>query len=269
MTSPSVDIAGTGGDGTGAMNISTLAGIVAAGAGCTVVKHGGRAASSITAGSADLIEALGIDLDPHTNGLGVHSGRGQFTYLFAPLFNPGLRHAIDARWGLGIPTVFNLAAPLINPARPDQQVVGVADAGHLELIAQTLQRLGRSGLVIRGHDGLDKLTTTATSDVYIVRQQSLLHLNLDPTSLGLKRASLQDLQGGPASENAERAQALLHGEKSPLRDVVVLNAAAVITAGELSVGTAIEQLRAAIQLAEQSVDSGAAWGCLHPARSRR
>ena len=164
-TRPCHDIAGTGGDGTGAMNISTLAAIVAAGAGCTVVKHGGRAASSDTAGSADLIEALGVTLQISADTMREGRGGERFRYLFAPAFNPGLRHAVDARRGLGIPTIFNLAAPLINPARPDHPVVGVADPARVGTLAQALQGLGREGLVVHGRDGLDKLTTTDVSDV--------------------------------------------------------------------------------------------------------
>lgn len=257
---PCHDIAGTGGDGTGAMNISTLAAIVAAGAGYTVVKHGGRAASSATAGSADLIEALGVRLETSVE---LACGDAQkFSYLFAPAFNPGLRYAVDARRGLGIPTIFNLAAPLINPARPDHPVIGVADAARVQTLAETLQRLGRSGLVVHGHDGLDKLTTTDACDVWIVRRESLQHLVLDPTSLGLPRASLPDLRGGTAQENAEQARAVLGGRPGPLRDVVVLNAAAVIVAATLTASDADSQFRTAIGLAEEAIDDGAAAAAL-------
>lgn len=189
VSRPSHDIAGTGGDGTGAMNISTLAAIVAAGAGCTVVKHGGRAASSVTAGSADLIEALGLDLATSAGQVWAGSGVGSFRYLFAPAFNPGLRHAVDARRGLGIPTVFNLAAPLINPARPDHPVIGVADPGRAQTLAEVLKRLRRRGLVVHGRDGLDKLTTTDVSDLWIVRGGILEHLVLDPARFGVPRES--------------------------------------------------------------------------------
>ncbi|HEY9293774.1 MAG TPA: anthranilate phosphoribosyltransferase [Microlunatus sp.] len=253
---PCHDIAGTGGDGTGAMNISTLAAIVAAGAGCTVVKHGGRAASSDTAGSADLIEALGIPLETSTGSPTCDGSSRRFRYLFAPRFNPGLRHAVDARRGLGVPTIFNLAAPLINPARPDHPVVGVADPRRVRVLAETLQRLGRCGLVVHGHDGLDKLTTAAASDVWIVRGASLKHLERDPAVLGLRPARLADLRGGPAAENAERARAVLAGQRGPLRDVVVLNAAAVIVAGTLTVGEAESQFRTAMRQAAEAIDGG-------------
>lgn len=264
---PCHDIAGTGGDGTGAMNLSTLAAIVAAGAGCTVVKHGGRAASSRTAGSADLIEALGIPLatsaEPRRG-----RGSGRFCYLFAPHFNPGLRHAVDARRGLGIPTIFNLAAPLINPARPEHPVIGVADPARVRTLAETLQRLGRRGLVVRGRDGLDKLTTTDVSELWIVREDSVQRLVLDPAALGFQRARPADLRGSTAAANAERARAVLGGQRGPLRDAVVLNAAAVIVAGDLAATDLDSQLEAGIRRAEEAIDDGRAAAVLEDTRVR-
>lgn len=259
---PCHDIAGTGGDGTGAMNISTLAAIVAAGAGCTVVKHGGRAASSGTAGSADLMEALGVPLETPTGLMGSGSATRRFSYLFAPTFNPGLRHAVDARRGLGVPTVFNLAAPLINPCRPDHPVIGVADQSRVRTLAETLQRLGRTGLVVHGHDGLDKLTTTDVTEVWIVGESSIQQIELDPAAFGIPRASLADLRGGGAAENAERGRAVLRGQRGPLRDAVVLNAAAVIVAGTLTIADAETQFRTAIRQAAEAIDSGSAAGVL-------
>lgn len=263
---PCHDIAGTGGDGTGAMNLSTLAAIVAAGAGRTVVKHGGRAASSRTAGSADLIEALGI---PLTTSAGPGRDTGRFRYLFAPAFNPGLRHAVDARRGLGIPTIFNLAAPLINPARPEHPVIGVADPHRVRTLAETLQRLGRRGLVVRGRDGLDKLTTADVSEVWIVREDTLQHLVLDPTVLGLPRARPAELRGSTAAENAERARAVLGGQRGPLRDAVVLNAAAVLVAGDLTAVDALSQFGAAISRVEAVIDDGRAAAVLDDTRHDR
>lgn len=257
-TRPCYDTAGTGGDGTGAMNISTLAAIVAAGAGCTVVKHGGRAASSDTAGSADLIEALGVTLQISADTMREGTGGERFRYLFAPAFNPGLRHAVDARRGLGIPTIFNLAAPLINPARPDHPVVGVADPARVGILAEALQGLGRDGLVVHGRDGLDKLTTTDVSDVWIVRGDLMQHVVLDPVALGLPRVGIAALRGGIAVENAGRARDLLSGQSGPLRDVVVLNAAAVMVAGTLTAGDFEDQFRTAMTQAEQAIDNGSA-----------
>ncbi|NYE75547.1 anthranilate phosphoribosyltransferase [Microlunatus parietis] len=265
---PCHDIAGTGGDGTGAMNLSTLAAIVAAGAGCTVVKHGGRAASSQTAGSADLIEALGLPLANSAEPCR-GAGAGRFRYLFAPEVNPGLRHAVDARRGLGIPTIFNLAAPLINPARPEHPVIGVADAGRVRMLAETLQRLGRRGLVVHGHDGLDKLTTTDVSEVWIVREDSLQQLVFDPTALGLPRAGPTDLRGATAAENAERARAVLSGRRGPLRDAVVLNAAAVIVAGDVTRTDFETRLEGGIRQAEEAIDRGSAAAVLDDTREDR
>ena len=161
------DIAGTGGDGTGAVNISTMAAIVAAATGVTMVKHGGRASSSTTAGAADLVEELGVTLTPEDPArVAAEAG---ITFLFAPRHNPGLRHAAAVRCDLGVPTVFNILGPLINPALPRFQVVGVADARMAPVIAGALAAGGRSALVVRGDDGLDKLTTTTTSKVWTVR----------------------------------------------------------------------------------------------------
>jgi len=271
---PCVDIAGTGGDGTGAMNVSTLAAVVAAGAflmdgtGTRVVKHGGRAASSTTAGSADLVEALGIDLDLMPQQAADRASQYGFSYLFAPTFNPGLRHAVDARRGLGVPTVFNLAAPLVNPARPDHQVVGVADGSRAATVAAVLQGLRRTGLVVRGDDGLDKLTTTTTSQVHIVRPDRITSVTIDPVSLGFPHAELSEFRGATAADNAVRARAMLSGERSPLRDIVVLNAAAVLVADTLTADRAEQQFRAAIVRAEQAIDSGRAAGCLASAQTR-
>lgn len=157
---PFVDIVGTGGDGTGAVNISTMAAIVAASTGLTVVKHGGRAASSQTGGSADLVEYLGVPLDLSPADAVRVAEKAGITYLFAPRFNPGLRHVAAVRRELGVPTAFNVLGPLINPADPQHQLVGVADARMQPVIAAVLASRGSAALVVRGDDGLDKLTTT-------------------------------------------------------------------------------------------------------------
>lgn len=256
-----VDIAGTGGDGTRAINVSTLAGIVAAGAGVRVVKHGGRAASSTTAGSADLVEALGIPLSRSAEEASFLAHRHMFSYLFAPGFNSGMHHAVDARRALGVPSVFNLVAPLINPAMPEHQVVGVADGSKAPLIADVLRRLGRTGLVVHGRDGLDKLTTTTTSDVWIVDRHGCTQIELDPHSLGIPPAYIEDLRGGDAAQNARLAWALLDGAEGPLRDVVTLNAAAVIACSDLSESLP-DRLLGALAQAERSIDSGAALATL-------
>ncbi|WP_152362304.1 anthranilate phosphoribosyltransferase [Microlunatus speluncae] len=253
-----VDIAGTGGDGTGAVNISTMAAIVAAAAGATVVKHGGRSASSRTAGAADLAEALGIGLDLTPSAAARVAAEVGLVFLFAPRYNPGLRHAVDARRDLGVPTVFNLLAPLINPARPTGQVIGVADARMVPVIAETLAELGRSGLVVRGRDGLDKLTTVTCSDVWVVRPGSVSTTNLDPRELGLPVAEPADLAGGRVAHNARIARSLLTGDRGPVRDVVLLNAAAVLIAADPQPSSLAEQLAGAVSRCAEAIDSGAA-----------
>jgi anthranilate phosphoribosyltransferase len=255
---PTVDIAGTGGDGTGAVNVSTMAAIVAAAAGCTVVKHGGRSASSRTGGAADLVEHLGIPLDLTPDQAKQAAASAGIVFLFGPRFNPGLRHAIDARRELGILTVFNLLGPLINPADPPYRVVGVADARMAPTVAQVVAARGRAGLVVRGRDGLDKLTTVTTSDVWIVRDGEISTTALDPRELGLHRADPSDLRGGTAADNAGTFRALLEGKTGPVRDVVLLNAAAVMTATALTREPLVEQLGRAMSACAAAIDNGSA-----------
>ncbi len=257
-----VDIAGTGGDGTGAVNISTMAAIVAAATGVTVIKHGGRSASSTTGGAADLTEALGVNLDLTPSEVARIAAEVGLVFLFAPRFNPGLRHAVDARRELGVPTVFNLLAPLINPARPRHQVIGVADAGKAPVIADVLAARGRSGLVVRGRDGLDKLTTVTCSDVWVVSGGSVTATTMDPVDLGLARADPADLRGGSPTHNAGIARAVLDGAPGPIRDVVLLNAAAVLVAVAPNRGPLLDLLRDAMITCASAIDSGAARRCL-------
>ncbi|GAA2692066.1 anthranilate phosphoribosyltransferase [Actinoplanes palleronii] len=227
---PVVDIAGTGGDGTGAVNISTMAAVVAAATGVTVVKHGGRAASSATAGAADLVEQLGVRLDLSPAQAARVAAEAGITFLFAPRYHPGLRHVAAVRRSLGVPTVFNVLGPLINPAAPGHQVVGVADARLAPLVADMFAGRGVQALVVRGDDGLDKLTTTTTSRVWTVRDGTVRATVLDPARLGLARAVPAQLRGGDAVHNARIARAVFGGEPGPIRDVVLLNAAAMLVA---------------------------------------
>ncbi|MFC8797979.1 anthranilate phosphoribosyltransferase [Promicromonospora sp. NPDC057138] len=259
---PTVDIAGTGGDGTGAVNVSTMAAIVAAAAGSTVVKHGGRSASSRTGGAADLVEHLGIPLDLTPDQARQAAANAGIVFLFGPRFNPGLRHAIDARRELGILTVFNTLGPLINPADPQYRVVGVADARMAPTVAEVLAARGRTGLVVRGRDGLDKFTTVTTSDVWIVRDGAISTTVLDPGELGLYRADPADLRGGTAADNAGTFRALLEGRTGPIRDVVLLNAAAVMTATALTREPLVEQLGRAMSKCAAAVDDGSASAAL-------
>lgn len=255
-----VDIAGTGGDRTGAVNVSTMAAIVAAAAapeGVTVVKHGGRASSSQT-GSADMLEQLGISLDRASDQVARTAVELGITFLFAPRFNPGLRHVSAVRRELGTPTVFNLLGPLINPARPTHQVIGVADRRMAPLIADVLASRGRSALLVRGSDGLDKLTTTAASEVWVVHQGTTTRTVVDPLDLGIPRTTPADLQGGTALDNARITRELLAGQRGPIRDVVLLNAAAVLVALAPTIDSLAEQLQHAMTHCAEAIDSGAA-----------
>ncbi|MEV4266330.1 anthranilate phosphoribosyltransferase [Kribbella sp. NPDC049584] len=255
---PFVDIVGTGGDRTGAANISTMAAVVAAAAGVTVVKHGGRAASSSAGGSGDLVEHLGVPLDLSASEAAAIAADVGLTYLFAPHFNPALRQVAIVRRELAVPTAFNVLAPLLNPADPAHQLVGVANAQMLPVLAGALAKQGKSALVVRGEDGLDKLTTTGYSRLWIVHGGSATETVFDPRSLGLRPSTLSELQGGDPAFNANALHALVQGAPGPLRDVVLLNAAAAVAA--LSLGTAplVELLGAALERCRRAVDTGEA-----------
>jgi anthranilate phosphoribosyltransferase len=256
---PIVDLVGTGADGARTVNISTMGAIVAAAAGARMVKHGNRAASS-SCGSADLLEALGvvISLRPAaTERLVAEVG---MAFLFAPLYHPALRHAATARSELGVPTVFNFLGPVANPARPDAQAIGVADGRVGPVIAGVLAGRGCSALVFHGDDGLDELTTTAPSTVWVVHGGTVAQTKLDPAALGIARCVPEDLRGGDPAHNAGVARAVLAGEPGPVRETVLLNAAAALAAAAGVPGP--DQLVAALAdgyaRARAAVDSGAA-----------
>lgn len=234
---PVVDIVGTGGDGFGTVNISTAAAIVAAAAGCTVVKHGNRAASS-RCGSADVLTALGVDVDPGPDEVAALAREIGVAFAFAQRFHPAMRHAAAVRRSLGIRTVFNLLGPLTNPARPTAMAVGVADAGWAPgLVAGVLATRPGAAIVFRGRDGLDELTTTTVNDVWVVAGGHVATTTLDTRDLGLAPASVADLAGGDAAENAAILRAVLSGEPGPVADVVAANAAAAIAVADLSAAT--------------------------------
>ena len=258
-----VDLVGTGGDGAHTVNISTMGAIAAAGAGARVVKHGNRAASS-ACGAADVLEALGvvIDLPPEaTARLAEETG---IAFLFAPLYHPSFRHASVARSELGVPTVFNSLGPVSNPARPGAQAVGVSDPRMGGVIAGVLAGRDCSALVFHGDDGLDELTTTATSTVWVVHGGAVDQAVFDPAVLGLGRASPGDLRGGDREHNAAVARAFLAGETGPVRDTVLLNAAAALAAaaGVPGAGALDKALAEGYARAAAAVDSGAALGLL-------
>lgn len=252
-----VDTCGTGGDRAHTVNISTMAALVVAGAGATVVKHGNRAASS-ACGSADLLEALGVVVDLPPDGVAACVARAGIGFCFAPVFHPALRHAAVARRELGVPTFFNFLGPLTNPAQPGAQAVGVADASMAPVIAGVLAERGTAALVFRGDDGLDELTTTATSTVWAIDAGSVTRQTLEPTELGLPRAGLADLRGADAEYNAAVARRLLDGERGPVRDAVLLNAAAGLAALDGGRGALVDRLRPALVRAGEALDGGGA-----------
>ncbi len=229
--SAAVDVVGTGGDRANTVNISTMASLVVAGTGRTVVKHGNRAASS-ACGAADVLEALGVDLELPPARVAEVAGEVGITFAFARVFHPAMRHAAAARSGLGVPTAFNVLGPLTNPARPGAAAVGVADARLAPLVAGVLASRGTSALVFRGDDGLDELTTSGPSRAWRVRGGTVSETGVDPARLGLAPASLEDLRGGDAAVNAAAVRSVLSGARGPVRDAVLLNAAAALVAAE-------------------------------------
>ncbi|MFE0645013.1 anthranilate phosphoribosyltransferase [Streptomyces sp. NPDC058877] len=254
---PAVDIVGTGGDGAKTVNISTMASIVVAGTGTKVVKHGNRAASSAS-GSSDVLEKLGINLHLTPQRVAEVAEEAGITICFAVKFHPSLRHVAAARGQLGIRTTFNVLGPLTNPAKVRAQAVGVADPRMAPVVAGVFAERGNSALVFRGDDGLDELTTTATSRVWVVRDGGVTEERFDPRDVGIELVPLEALRGADASYNADVARRLLAGETGPVRDAVLLNAAAALTALEPGSGTLTEQLAAGIARAAESIDSGAA-----------
>ncbi|WP_158894934.1 anthranilate phosphoribosyltransferase [Amycolatopsis anabasis] len=252
-----VDIVGTGGDRSGSVNISTMASLVTAAAGAVVVKHGNRAASS-KSGAADVLEALGIAIDLQPDGVERCVAELGIGFCFAPIFHPSFRHAGSPRRELGVPTTFNLLGPLTNPAQPSAGLVGCAYPDKTEVLARVFAGRGSSLLLVRGDDGLDEITTTTTSTVWIVSGGEVRKVTVDPSDLDIPRATAGDLRGGDAATNAEAVRDLVAGKTGPVRDAVLLNAAAALAAhGGLS-GALLEDLAAGLEKAAHAVDSGAA-----------
>jgi anthranilate phosphoribosyltransferase len=248
-----VDTCGTGGDRSGTVNISTLAALVVAGAGVRVAKHGNRAASS-RCGSADLLEALGVVIDLGPTGVAHCIDVAGIGFCFAPKFHPALRFAGPARRELGTPTTFNFLGPLANPAGVTRRVVGVSDPSMAERMAHTLGELGvERAMVFCGGDGLDELTTTTTSSVWELADGTVTASTLDPGDYGIARAVPEELVGGDAAANVAIAERMLTGEPGPVRDVVVLNAAAALV-----VAGAADDLAAAVEQASACVETGKA-----------
>jgi len=251
-----VDTCGTGGDRSGTINVSTLSALVAAGAGAVVCKHGGRAASSL-AGSADVLEALGVAIDLGPEGVRRCIDEAGIGFCFAPRFHPAMRFAAPVRRELGVVTLFNFIGPLVNPAGATRQLVGVSDPVMAIKMLHVLETFGSvHAMVVFGHDGLDELTTTGPSTlIESVRERDGTYrrrrLEIDPASFGLRHAVLRDLKGGDAAHNARLGLRLLEGERGPMRDLVCLNAAAALVVAGLA-----DDLGDGLEIATAALDGG-------------
>jgi anthranilate phosphoribosyltransferase len=259
-----LDIVGTGGDPYGAvLNISSIASVIVAATGVPVVKHGNRGASSAS-GASDVLSSLGLNLTIPPERVAAVLHETGITFAFAAMFHPGFRYAGPTRSELGISTLFNVLGPLCNPARPEASAVGVASLERVPLVVGVFQTRGATALVYRGDDGIDKLTTTGHSHIWEISRGSVTEHDLDPTDLGIPRADIQSLLGADAAHNASVARTVLAGDHGPVRDIVLLNAAAGLTAFELAKEPElirvpiVERLRTNFAVAAESVDSGRA-----------
>jgi anthranilate phosphoribosyltransferase len=252
-----VDVVGTGGDRANTVNISTMAAIVTAAAGVTVVKHGNRSASSTT-GTADLLEHFGIPLDLGPEGVGRTVADAGIGFCFAARYHPGMRHASVTRRELGVPTFFNMLGPLTNPARPTSAAVGCFDLRMAPVMAAVFAGRGDSAIVMRGEDGLDEFTTAAPTRVWVARGGEVTEDLIDATELGLPRSEPADLRGGEVAFNADVAHRMFAGEPGPVRDAVAVNVAAAFAAQSGFPGDLRDTLRAGIARAQATIDSGAA-----------
>jgi anthranilate phosphoribosyltransferase len=257
----SLDVVGTGGDRSMSVNISTMAAIVAAGAGARVVKHGNRSASS-QAGSADVLEALGIRLDLPPDRVARLAEQVGITFCFSAAFHPAMRHAAVPRRELAIATTFNVLGPLANPVKPDAQAIGCADPRMAPLMAGVLARRGVDAWVFRGDDGLDELTTTTTSQTWRVHDGIVSPATVDPAALDIAPARPEDLRGGDVQHNADVVRRVLDGEPGPVRDAVLLNAAAALAVFDHPAAGVDEALPDSYARAADSIDSGRAAGVL-------
>jgi anthranilate phosphoribosyltransferase len=246
-----VDTCGTGGDGKGTFNISTTVAFVAAGAGLAVAKHGNRSVSS-KCGSADLLQALGVNLELTPEQVAQCIDEVGIGFLFAPKLHPAMKHALGPRQEIGLRTIFNILGPLSNPANTKKQLLGVYDSNLTELMAQVLRALGtEQAFVVHGADGLDELSTTGPNKVSHLHNSHVETFHLDPKDLDLPQAKLSDLAGGTIEENVAITKGLLKGKRGPKRDVVLLNAAAV-----LIIGGKAKDFNEGLGLAAESIDNG-------------
>ncbi|MBI3129046.1 MAG: anthranilate phosphoribosyltransferase [Candidatus Tectomicrobia bacterium] len=248
-----VDTCGTGGDGAHTFNISTTAAFAVAGAGLPVAKHGNRSVSS-KCGSADVLKALGVNIEAAPERVGLCLDEAGYGFLFAPMLHGAMKHAIGPRRELAMRSIFNVMGPLTNPAGAQCQLVGVYDASLTELVAEVLGKLGaKRALVVHGHDGMDELTLTGPTRVSEWDGHRVKTYDVKPEAAGLKSVPAKELAGGDPAQNAEISRSILSGEKGPRRDVVLLNAAAALMAGGKAQG-----LREGAELAGKAIDSGAA-----------
>lgn len=248
-----LDTCGTGGDGSGTFNISTAVAFVAAGCGIAVAKHGNRAVSS-SCGSADVLEALGVNINLPAEKLEACFKETGIVFLFAQNLHPAMKYALAARKEIGKRTMFNILGPLSNPAGATHQLVGVYDRRRAEVLAGVLGNLGaQHALVVHGEDGLDEITTTSSTDIAEFCRGRLATYRITPEDFGLKRAKADDLKGARAPANAEILLDILKGKRSPRRDIVLLNAAAAVYAADKA-----PDIKRGLALAEASIDSGEA-----------
>lgn len=256
-----LDVVGTGGDRSMSVNISTMAAIVAAGAGAPVVKHGNRSASS-KSGSADVLEKLGIRLDLPATAVARVAEEAGITFCFAAAFHPALRHAAVPRRELGVGTTFNFLGPLANPAKVEAQAIGCADLRMAPVMAGVLARRGVDAWVFRGDDGLDELTTTTTSRLWAVTAGQVTEHTIDAADFGLERGTPESLRGDTAEHNADVVRRLVAGEPGPVRDAVVLNAGAALAIHAAEPGSLEERLAAGVGRAHAALESGQAQAVL-------
>ena len=251
-----VDVVGTGGDGSHSINVSTMAAIVVAGAGVPVCKHGNRSASS-KAGTADVFELLGVQIEQTPDGVAACLRQSGIAFCFAPSFHPAFRFAGPPRREMGVPTVFNLLGPMANPGRVKRQLIGVAQPAFARSMIEALRTQGLTSAWVVHGGGLDELTTTGPSEVLALRGGDISSFTVDPADLGLAPATAADLRGGAPEENAEAVRRVLAGDRGPHRDVVLLNAAAALVVADRA-----DDLTTGLEMAAAAIDTGAAERCL-------
>ena len=253
INEPVVDTCGTGGDGLGTFNISTAAAFVVAACGLKVAKHGNRAMSS-RCGSADVLEALGVKIDLNPEQVQKCLEKVGIGFMLAPVFHPAMKYAAAPRKEVGIRTVFNILGPLTNPAGAKAQVLGVPEKGLTEKMAIVLKILGcQHALVVHGEDGLDEITITGKTFISEMNKGSIRNYEVTPEEIGLSRAKADSLKGGSAKDNADLLRAILSGKKGAQRDIVLMNAAAALVAGDK-----VAAIGQGIALAGEAIDNGAA-----------